>query len=115
MNRVIKFRAWHKAQKEMVYFNLRDQFQMAALAGLMTGEDETGYLMQYTGLQDKNGQDIYEGDFIEDDEHFYGVVYWCDDSFMWCVSDVGGLCDFCIGKNVIGNIYENPELLEPKE
>jgi len=73
---------------------------------------------EYTGLKDKNGKEIYEGDIGH--HYFYfdgkkigyrGVVEWQGIKFI--VKEVGGTSqDLHGGFEVIGNIYENPELLE---
>ena len=114
MSRDIKFKLWDIDQKRFISSNderLFFEFEKGQI--YQNGSNVTEYytLLQFTGLQDNNGQDIYEGDVIEDDEHYYGAVYWCNDSSMWCVTDVGGLCDFSLDKKIIGNIYENPEFL----
>jgi len=73
-------------------------------------------VMQYTGLKDKNGVEIYEGDIINED-HKYGwkkhvmvLDYFTASDDMgvdvYGYPNVNGTCE------IIGNIYENPELLE---
>ena len=82
--------------------------------------------LQYTGLKDKNGVEIYEGDIvsiIDCEPSLYKICYW-KDNFKWGVEYIGtdltnwqdeNLEEFS-GEDfeVIGNIYENPELLELK-
>lgn len=75
---------------------------------------------QYTGLKDKNGKEIYEGDIIyvnpEDEVAF---ILWDEETARYIIQFKGWCADFdnYYGKEleVIGNIYNNPELLEEKE
>lgn len=74
---------------------------------------DNGTIGQFTGLHDKNGKEIYEGDIISN-ESYKGVVVYKNGSF---VLDLGKSCGcvylFCLDSLlVIGNIFDNKELLE---
>jgi uncharacterized phage protein (TIGR01671 family) len=113
----VKFRRFDKHNKSMVYngicfdeFNcINDQFN----------NDDFVY-MQYTGLKDKNGKEIYSGDIVqlEDYEGFYisKVGKIGEVEIRYQDYDMN-LISWAIGDNifsveVIGNIYETPELLQ---
>ena len=78
-------------------------------------------LMQSTGLKDKNGVEIFEGDLVEHEDNINGhwetfeacEVVYDKDCAQFCFKDDAGnfLTDYR-NLNVIGNIYENPDLLE---
>ena len=134
--RPIKYRAWDKRRKRMVEvtsINFRD--------GTIQGETrhavnrvvylEDIVLMQYTGLKDKNGKEIYEGDLLN--MHYrnesvekgkvvtvkMGMTYDSDGwehgrTYGWVAGD-NSLADVAPYAEVLGNIYENPEILEEEE
>ncbi|EFQ6839165.1 hypothetical protein JQ649_002233 [Listeria monocytogenes] len=74
-------------------------------------------LMQYTGLKDKNGKKIFEGD-IGWDEHneCYGVVKFEEGKFLYVWENIAeDLQEVAAGIEICGNIHENPDLLEVAE
>jgi len=120
----IKFRAWDRKKKEMTYKPRVDDLKIDGTAWLDVNEalkfEERDYvLMQYTGLKDKNGKEIYEGDILRSSTKLNPDYRF---EVKWEVPNSCGCCDQCSGWNVdihteyeiIGNIYETPELLEGK-
>ena len=119
--REIKFRAWDSKHKMV-------RLDVAAFSNgnfkYMNLHDEDVYnidgdvLMQYTGLKDKNGKEIYEGDIVKSRPDFRGeIVFGKVDVFFvettafllkYKDSSIGGIGE---DVEVIGNKFENPELL----
>lgn len=132
MVREIKFRAWDKQKKGIISANSLGLQCWNVLASMMSPENSQFVFMQFTGLKDKNGKEIWEGDVVKlnavskgklgtANKEWITVVAWEEKSasfvlktneFSWIFSET----DFNghpFIKEVIGNIYENPELLKP--
>ena len=129
MSREIKFRGWDKYDKKMIYDlcqvdSFWHYYSYSDNTGLHfgktgpngVGEDfENKYIMQYTGLKDKNGKEIYEGDIVKfENKHLMKVIFDTEENPSFMVEDDERLLFMKKGipYEVIGNIYENPELLE---
>ena len=135
IKREIKFRAWHIKEQKMCEVDLLRPGDGAFLFSVIPDEpyieeginswiyppDDGRYcifdefeLMQFTGLRDKNGKEIYEGDIIRINLNgFLGTIEFEDGCFMIKRHKIN---EFCLimeeSLTVIGNIYENLELLK---
>ena len=135
--REIKFRAWDKEGGEMITDGVA--FEMIHLAlpppeesyeheGVMTPCPETYKrfdIMQYTGLKDKGGKEIYEGDIVKCHswDWWDGVVTWQPEGSMgWCIEPLTenshrgryGM-NYSYEFEVIGNVHEHPELMRKEK
>lgn len=118
--RDIKFRAWDAKEKQMLEVNHLFNLDNKQPIEVWTNYCEGGYrfnpdkseLMQYTGLDDVNDVEIYERDFLWDSNgKLIGAVKFDEGTFI-----VGedNLYDWYYESEVIGNEFDNPELLEDK-
>lgn len=123
MSREIKFRAWLVKEKTMVSVS---HMQLKQPRYITTRRKAGGIffrgtynLMQYTGTKDKAGKEIYEGDIItHSNDGMKGVVTWSPGLYGFVIENlqqieiIADLCDYDFEPEVLGNIYENPELLK---
>lgn len=141
--RTIEFRAWNKKEKKMYYLTEGSAFGIDYEVGIwkngwelcsisangkfvVCGQQEAmgnaqmprddGELMQFTGLKDKNGEEIYEGDILKHDLWGLTQIIWEHGMFRGkndkTEYDVT-LADHQLQRSrVVGNIYENPDLLK---
>ena len=133
-----KFRAWYKEWKEMgrvgeIIFDLDGNVSVVLFKGNyldVSGPREKIILMQSTGLFDKNGKEIFDGDILTDGHTtgdirnhptlgFYMVDKKGRENYLSDTVDTDGFeeaKEFMRNSiEVIGNVYENPELLEVTE
>lgn len=136
--REIKFRAWDKDKNVLLKSSWRMLISMTGCITWLvdhydgnlnlTEREETDgndrfELMQYTGLKDKNGVEIYEGDILKETDDIIGKVFWNIKHACYSIyvtDDYGSVeCALAYPDNtihskceVIGNIYENQELIK---
>lgn len=128
--REIKFRAWDGELKEMIgpeevlscsFIGLDGEW--LGLSDLLKGEG--GFeLMQYTGIKDKNGIEIYEGDILKAGDGYTGLIGYRTESAQFVGFNIGNefteeefdtlytVNGSFNSAKVIGNRFENPELLK---
>lgn len=117
--REIKFRAWdgEKMNYEVDMLSKWGAIKKGYSSTPWIKEASAGFSMQYTGLKDKNGKEIYEGDIVSaiDFEKTNYKIKFEDGCFIFTNGLRGHQLDYSTIQNlqaeVIGNIYENPELL----
>ena len=134
-----KYRAWDKARNEMNYkvmvgnCDTDDENWTCPIIWIEEEKDWLHFddyecIMQSTGLKDKNGKEIFEGDVVKFEDCYTetdflyvntGIVEWSQGSFTITNRDSVEMGDLLDGEFldviIIGNVYENPELLEDEE
>ena len=126
--RTIKFRGFSIALNDFVYgyLDYYERYDEYAIDDYAVNEDS---ISQFTGQHDKNGTEIYEGDILAHDYGGYSLIVYREECMAFCridAKDVGNINGYynlsegawrsCLQRaRVIGNQYENPELLNYKE
>ena len=117
--REIKFRAWDTINKKFIIDDEDDGFVVTPDGSIQTWNKNAetymssdrgrgAILLQYTGLKDKNSKEIYEGDIVKTKNK---RIFEIEIPYIYFeIAD--GCWNTEIDFRVIGNIYENPELLE---
>lgn len=120
--RVPKFRVYDKVECMMI--TTSDYEDLSDLFCFLKADADTGYyseLMQSTGLVDEDGKEIFEGDVLKTYDGELAKVVWNKELACWEAEFLGEIVDLSevadVKSNrsdceIVGNIYENPELLE---
>lgn len=126
--RTLKFRAWSPKHESMAYSDEhKDAHGLASFFDALYQHDVfmpdqfRHILMQFTGLKDKNGKEIYDGDFVEIEEgpnKSKREVVWHKSTACFALAIGNGATEYLPNYvryrqiEVIGNIYSNPDLLK---
>lgn len=110
MTREIKFRAWEFDERKMYYNWPVLKFNGETMYPFHPDVDTDRELMQFTGLTDKNGKEIYEGDIVKTAPKVFHKVIFNRGEFQISMVSLAYKRESEV--EVIGNIYENPELLK---
>ena len=120
MSREIKFRVWDKETGAWCcWANANSFFHCDQKGNISWFRNEGRFIIQqYTGLTDKNGKELFEGDIIKqrhnyidiEERDWIGAVEWHESGWrMMSKEDIGFKLRDC---KIIGNVFENPELLK---
>lgn len=120
MGRVIKFRGWNGRKMHRVCYVTDKGIGALGDGGMIIPRSDSAHaLMQFTGLKDINGVEIYEGDIVED-HNGAGIVEYVEKYAAFRVNYTNGQAKWFYDYNlkgeresieIIGDIYQNPELL----
>lgn len=126
--REIKFRAWNGAEQKMhgnvgISPHTQEYHVFDKYGAIHDAYGSMPVLMQFTGLKDRNGKEVYEGDILKMGEATAKVVFWgkppefgldfYHNEDAWC--EDWNLSDDSTRMEIVGNVYEHPELLNRNE
>lgn len=109
--RELKFRAWYEGQMLSVV-DLSTPLSTYEWLGKVDA-----HIMQFTGMKDKDGKELYEEDIIQG-HHFKSIIEWDDKKGGWIMNAIGSPVKYSLTQErasefeKIGNIYQNPKLLQ---
>ena len=120
-----KFRAWTEEGKVMYYdvYPFKDDTLLLSYDEISFDEVPASdfILMQSTGLFDEYGKEIFDGDILHTPDNELAKVFWNDDlagwfvDFLYEIAELSEVADIQSSRSIcaiVGNIYENPELME---
>ena len=119
-----KYRMWNRITSKLhrvdgLYFDNKEVQYIDEVGILRFIKFENTILMQSTGLRDKNGKEIFDGDILfgHAGEDFWEVVEFDEADGKWVRKDLCYYSKLDLSENnelmeIVGNIYENPEFLE---
>lgn len=120
--REIKFRVWKPEEKRWVSFPERGLNSFEPIIDPVYTNGNYFIIQQYTGIKDKHGHEIYEGDYLKDSNEMLYEVLWLDTHASFELVEKQELPDdyptpkfgflWVSELSVVGNIFQNPELLE---
>ncbi len=120
--RDLRFRAWDLIENKFVYFNIGDCFNLMNTDAILSREGDDWIIQQFTGFVDAKGKGIWEGDILRQKKKEGAIfeIAWSPDGYWWAEEQSGTsfgsgfrfLWQWAKVTQVIGNIYESPELLD---